>query len=85
MSLEENEFGEAFADTQGRALALYFILREVVVALAQQSNDPQKHISDMYERVCSYSDQMAAPGEKAASVYTRELIDRFFSQAHRRL
>ena len=81
----EEEFVNAVAYTQGQSLAHNFILREVLIALAQQSADPPKYISQIYDRVCSYSDQMASPSEKSAGVYAREVIDRFFSKALERV
>ena len=85
MSNNEDEFADVFAFTQGRVLANQFILFEVARTLARQSEQPRRFVDGLYDRVCSRSDQLLVPGEKAASASTREAIDIFFSTLSRNL
>lgn len=82
---EDGDFYQTFAFTQGRMLANQFILYELVRTIARQSENPQTFLAGLYDRVCGRTDQMMEPGEKAASVFAREGVDRFFSNLSRSL
>lgn len=84
---EDNPFEgivEALCHTQGSALALNFILMEVVRHLARESGDSEKFLSVLYDRVYARLDNAPTDEpEKQAELDMRDTIDRFFSNARR--
>jgi hypothetical protein len=87
VSEQEDDFSgmfEALVHTQGSALALNFILMEVVRYLAHESGDPGKFLSTLYDRVYARLDNAPSDRvEKQAELDMRDTIDRFFSNARR--
>jgi hypothetical protein len=75
---------EALVHTQGSSLALNFILMEVVRHLAQETGDPEKFLSTLYDRVYARLDNAPTDRpEKQAELDMRDTVDRFFSNARR--
>ncbi|HEY0085140.1 MAG TPA: hypothetical protein VGB65_04440 [Allosphingosinicella sp.] len=84
---EDNTFPqliEALAHTQGSALALNYILMEVVRYLARQSGDPEKLLSGLYEGVYARLDNAPADKpHKQAELDMIDTVDRFFANARK--
>jgi hypothetical protein len=73
---------QALAHTQGSALALNFILMEVVRYLARQSGDPEKFLSGLYDGIYARLDNApVAKAVKQAELDMQDTIDRFFANA----
>jgi hypothetical protein len=75
---------DALINTQGTGLAVYHILLELVIRMAQIQPDPSVFIKSMYESVSAKIDQIPLETQKKrASDAERETLSTFFSVAER--
>jgi hypothetical protein len=75
---------DTVVQSQGTGFALYHILLEITMRLAQLHNDPSSYLKEMYEAISAKIDKHPLETQqKRASDAERETISTFFSVAER--
>lgn len=72
---------KAVAVGQARSMVQHFIMRDLVIQIAQAQPDPDSYVAAMFERVSTLVDQCELAGKPDVEAEMRWYAEQFFTQA----
>ena len=72
---------KAVAVEQARSTVQHFIMRDLVIQIAQAQPDPDSYVAAMFERVSTLVDQCELAGKPDVEAEMRWYAEQFFTQA----
>lgn len=72
---------KAVAVEQARSMVQHFIMRDLVIQMAQAQPDPNGYVAAMFERVSALVDQCELAGKPDVEAEMRWYAEQFFTQA----
>ncbi|MFG1432463.1 hypothetical protein V5F44_17065 [Xanthobacter sp. V2C-8] len=72
---------KAVAVEQARSMVQHFIMRDLVIQIAQAQPDPDSYVAAMFERVSTLVDQCELAGKPDVEAEMRWYAEQFFTQA----
>ena len=72
---------KAVAVEQARSMVQHFIMRDLVIQMAQAQPDPNSYVAAMFERVSALVDQCELAGKPDVEAEMRWYAEQFFTQA----
>lgn len=72
---------KAVAVEQARSMVQHFIMRDLVIQMAQAQPDPNSYVAAMFERVSALVDQCELVGKPDVEAEMRWYAEQFFTQA----
>lgn len=72
---------KAVAVEQARSMVQHFIMRDLVIQIAQAQPDPNSYVAAMFERVSALVDQCEMAEKPDLEAEMRWYTDQFFTQA----
>ncbi|MDQ0506016.1 hypothetical protein [Xanthobacter agilis] len=76
-----NGLVKAVAVEQARSMVQHFILRDLVIQIAQAQGNPDAYVAAMFERVSTLVDQCELAGKPEVEAEMRWYAEQFFTQA----